>query len=115
MTREEFKTSLESNVRLYIDNFYRFGSNPQLRIIPATLAVTLVDGSEIGYAVEDNDEAVEYAAAAHGMANQEGADYQVTRNPDYYAVKPLLKATSDDKTVPDEAQIESIVSNYFDA
>lgn len=113
MTRKEFKKSIEDNVYLYINNFYRFDSNPQLRVNPATLAVTLVNGSDILDEIGDNDEAVESAAAAHGMASQEASDFQVTQNPDFYPVKNLLEAVSDDKTLPKEDAIESIVSTYF--
>lgn len=70
MTREEFKKSLLDNINLYINNFYRFDSNPQLRVNPDTLAVTLVNGSDILKEIGDNDEAIEAAAASHGMANQ---------------------------------------------
>lgn len=113
MTREEFKKSVEDNVNFYIGNFYRYDSNPQLRVNPSTLEVTLVNGSDILSEIGDNDEAIESAAAAHGMANQEAADFQVTQNPDFYAVKDLLEAVSDDKTLPDEKAIEEIVKVYF--
>ena len=75
--------------------------------------MALVNGSERSDAVEDSDEAIENAAAAHGMANQETMDYQVTRNPDYYAVKRLLAASGPDHTIPDTTAIEAIASNYF--
>ena len=113
MTRDEFIEKLTGEVNTYIENFDRFDSDPQLKVIPATLDVTLVNGSERSDAVEDSDEAIENAAAAHGLANQETMDYQVTRNPDYYAVKRLLAASGPDHTIPDTTAIEAIASNYF--
>lgn len=113
MTREEFKKDIENNVDFYINNFDRFDTNPQLRVNPDTLNVTLVNGSDILSEIGDNNEALEAAAAAHGMAYQEAADFQVTQNPDFYAVKNLLEVVSDDKTIPDEANIEEIVKTYF--
>ena len=78
MTRDEFIEKLTGEVNTYIENFDRFDSDPQLKVIPATLDVALVNGSERSDAVEDSDEAIENAAAAHGMANQETMDYQVS-------------------------------------
>ena len=112
MTRDEFIEKLTGEVNTYIENFDRFDSDPQLKVIPATLDVALVNGSERSDAVEDSDEAFG-SAAAHGMANQETMDYQVTRNPDYYAVKRLLAASGPDHTIPDTTAIEAIASNYF--
>lgn len=113
MTREEFTDALRDAVKEYIDNFDRFDSNPMLRVIPDSLAVTLVNGSDIAGEVEDSDEAVENAAAAQGMADQEAADYQVTRNPDFYPVKKLLVALPGDKTGVNNAAIAAIVNSYF--
>lgn len=114
MTREEFKKALTDNVNFYINNFYRFDSNPQLRINPDTKLVTLVNGSDQLTAIGDNDEAVEAAAASHGMANQEASDFQVTQNPDFYAVKHLLRPLDGaDGDIPDEVAIEKIVATYF--
>ena len=113
MTREEFKKSIVDNVNTYINNFYRFDSNPQIRINPDTLAVTLVNGNDMYAEIGDNDEAIESAAASHGMANQEASDFQVTQNPDFYSVKNLLEVVADDKTLPDEKSIEDVVGNYF--
>lgn len=113
MTREEFKKAIEDNINLYINNFYRFDSNPQLRVNPDTLGVTLVNGSDMLAEIADNDEALEAAAASHGMANQEASDYQVTRNPDFYSVKKLLEP-SGDKSIPNGAAIKRIIDTYME-
>ena len=113
MTREEFKKAIEDNVNFYIGNFYRFDSNPQLRINPSTHLVTLVNGSDMETAIGDNDEAVESAAASHGMANQEASDFQVTQNPDFYAVKPLLFVTREGTTIPNAMAVNQIIDTYY--
>ena len=113
MTRDEFRKTLLDNIDFYINNFYRFDSNPQLRVNPDTLGVTLVNGSDILSEIGDNDEAIEAAAASHGMAWQEASDMQVTQNPDFYAVKSLLKSVGDDKTEADGDRVEFIINTYF--
>lgn len=113
MKREEFKKIVEDAIRQYIDNFYRYDSNPQLRINPDTLAVSLVNGSDMLAELGDNDEALEAAAAAHGMANQEASEFQVTQNPDFYAVKKLIEAIADDKTIVKGPAVKAILDIYF--
>ena len=113
MTREEFKKAIRDNVEFYIGNFYRYDSNPQLRVNPDTLGMELVNGTDMLEGIGDNDEAIESAAASHGMAWQEASDEQVSRNPVYYSIKSLLEAVSDDKTLPNEKEIENIVGVYF--
>lgn len=112
MDRKEFIKKVTEAVSEYIDNFDRFDSNPQLRVDPETLEIAIVNGSEMQSAVEDSDEAIEDAAAAHGMANQETMDAQVGRNPDFYSLKRLLKPKGDTE-IPNAEQIRSIASGYF--
>lgn len=105
----------ESIIRLvneYIDNFDRFDSNPQIRINPATLTATLVNGSDMLTALADNDEALEEAAAADGLETEDAADYQAAQNPDFYAVKKLLTSSPAGNTSPDTLAIRRIAENY---
>lgn len=113
MTKKEFADSLRKAVGDYIDNFDRYGSNPQLLVNPETLRVSLTDGSVLNALVEDNDEAVEDAAVAHGLESETTSDEQASRNPDTYAVKPLLQANADGTTVPSEKAVEAICAVYF--
>lgn len=112
MDKENFKKILKDAVQEYIDNFDRFDSNPQIRINPESLTVALVNGSDMIAEIEDSDEAVEDAAHAQGMADQEASDYQVKQNPDFYPVKKLLqpKGNSD---IPSGLAIERILIKYF--
>lgn len=92
-------------VNEYIENFDRFDSNPQIRINPATLAASLVNGRDMAAAVEDSDEAVEDAAAAEGLETEDAADFQAAQNPVFVAVKSLLKTTHSGTVVPSAAAI----------
>lgn len=112
MTKVEFSEMLTGLVNEYIANFYRYDSNPQVRINPDALTAELVNGSDMQSEVEDSDEAVENAAAAQGMETQEAAEYQVEQNPDFYAVKSILKPQGD-TDVPDSKKIAEIVDVYF--
>ncbi|MDE7180918.1 MAG: hypothetical protein K2N88_06955 [Muribaculaceae bacterium] len=96
----------------YIDNFDRFDSYPQIRINPANLTATLVNGSDMLTAIADNDEALEDATAAQGDETEAASEYQVKQNPDFYAVKKLLKTTPAGATKPDEAAIRTIAAYY---
>lgn len=112
MTREDFIKDITAKVQLYIDNFDRFDSNPQLRINPFNLHSELVNGSDLYAEIEDSDEAVENASAAVGGASEEYTDYQVKQNPDFYPVKKLLQATKD-SDVPSGVAIARIADIYF--
>lgn len=99
-------------VNEYIDNFDRFDSNPQIRVNPARLTATLVNGRDMTLEIEDNDEAIEDAAAAQGDETEAAADFQATQNPDFYAVKKLLKTTPSGATIPAPEEIRAIAANY---
>lgn len=101
-----------SLVNEYIENFDRFDHNPQIRINPSTLAATLVNGRDMQLEIEDNDEAIEDAAAAEGLETETAADFQASQNPEFYAVKKLLRAPDSGSTVPDKAAIHRIASKY---
>lgn len=111
MDRSRLESIITDAVELYINNFDRYDNNPQLRVNPLTLDVEVVNGSDLAAEIEDSDEAVENAAIAHGMANQEAMDRQVKENPDFYPVKSLLRPKGD-TSVPDVVKIRTIVRKY---
>lgn len=111
MNTLEFEKVLTDTVQEYINNFDRFDSNPQLRINPVSLSAELVNGSDMMEDIADSDEAIEDAAAAQGMANQDSTDYQAQQNPDYYPVKPLLKHVGN-TSIPDPLKIYRIATKY---
>lgn len=114
MTREQFTKAVTDTVQLYIDNFDRFGANPQIRVNPATLAVTLETGDDLLSEIADNDEALESAAGAQGAATEEASDFQVRQNPDFYAAADLVEVNATGHGRPCVKAIDRVVSNYFD-
>lgn len=111
MTREDFTKTLEGVVRQFIDYPADFGPDPQLRINPLTLAVTIVRASDRLAEIEDSNEAVEDAAGAQGAASEDGTDFQVTQNPDFYPLNRLI--SWGESPSPDHKAIASLVDTYF--
>lgn len=112
MDSKQFKGILTDAVQMYIDNFDRFDSNPQLRVNPVSYRVDLVNGSDLINEIEDSNEAVEDAAASQGMESNDATEYQAKQNPDFYPVKKLLQPMGN-TDVPLEKEIEKIVKAYF--
>ena len=113
MTVTDLTEAITKAVNEYIENFDRFDSNPQIRVNPSTLDAQLVNGSDMLAELGDNDEAIEDAAAADGLRDEEGTDFQVTQNPDFYPVKPLLGQTPNGATIPSASAIREIAAKYF--
>lgn len=112
MRRDEFTARVSRLVQKYIDNFDRFDSNPQIRVNPMSFDIGLINSSEMYAEIEDADEAVESAASAQGDESESASDYQVRQNPDFYAVKQLLRHGVDSKAVPDTDAISAIAASY---
>lgn len=110
MTKEVLIETITRLLNEYIENATSFDSNPQLRINPTTNAVTIVNGKDMLAEIEGSNEAIEEAASAEGAANEDSTDYQVKRNPDFYAVSSLLKTNNDGKRIPDLGAIKSIMA-----
>ena len=100
-------------VQNYIDNFYDFDSNPQLRVNPELLYVEIENGYAYQDDIEYSDEVVENAAYAEGDATESASDYQAKQNYDYYPVKKLIKRAGEHKAVPDTEAIDAVVAEYF--
>lgn len=113
MNAQEFRHTVESAVKAYLAYPEMFDGNPQLRVNPDTLEVMRVDGSDLREEIETSDEAVENAAIAQGAETEEASDYQVTQNPDFYAIKSLVREDAGGKSVPDVKAIDKIVNIYF--
>lgn len=112
MKNEELKAKMIDLVEEYIQNFYDFDSNPQIRVNPALDRVALVNGSDMLSEIGDSDEAIEDAANADGAETEDATDYQASQNPDFYPVKKLLLTLKDGKVVADKAAIDRIARKY---
>lgn len=113
MTKEDFTRFVTTLVERYIQDFDSFDSNPQLKVIPVTLNATIVNGSEMYTDIEYSDEVIENGAAADRPDAEDAQDAQARRNPDFYAVKKLLKKSTEGKAVPNTEAIEEVVNIYF--
>lgn len=113
MNRENFIKRIDENVQLYIDNFDRFDSNPQLRVNPASFSMEIVNGSDMLAGIEDSNEAIENAAGAQGAATEVYTDFQVTQNPDFYPLKKLFIVDGQGVARPDENAVSAIADIYF--
>lgn len=113
MTKENLTKEMTDLLEAYLANREAYDTNPQLRVDPENLSVTLVNGSDMLAEIEDSYEALENAAAAHGEAQQEADDFQVTRNPDFYTVSLLLKSDGNGGKTIDSTAVADIASDYF--
>ena len=113
MKREEFAKAITDLVQNYINNFYQFDSNAQLRVNPELLYVEIENGNayldDIGY----SEEVIENAAHAEGDATESASDFQASQDYDYYPVSTLIKHIDARTAVPDPEAIQKIVSTYF--
>ncbi|MBD5281448.1 MAG: hypothetical protein HDS33_00265 [Bacteroides sp.] len=113
MTRNEFSSLVLKAVELYMGSFEQYDSNPQIKVNPATLAIQLVNGSEMLTDIEYSDEAIEEAAGAQAPEYEDAMDEQARQNPDFYAVKKLIKKDAEGKGVADTDAIAAVVDIYF--
>lgn len=114
MIRQEFTTTLNRMVQKYIENFTMYDSNPQLRVNPATLEMTIINGRDMMLELAENDEVVEAAAGAERPDEKDADDMQVRQNPDFYAVKTqLLEIHKGEEPTPSARGIADIADVYF--
>lgn len=104
--------AINGAVERYIEEYDIFDQDPHIRINPASLNVTIVNGRDMLAEIEDSNETVEDAAGAQGAASELSTDFQVTQNPDFYALNRLVIVMDDGHMVPNEDAIKSIAANY---
>lgn len=113
MNRKEFENRLANLARLYIEDYDVYGINARLRINPVSLESSIITADAFQSEIACSTEAVEDAAAAHGMASQSATDYQVAQNPDFYSIDTLLITGDDGRMFPNEPAISHIAAIYF--
>lgn len=113
MKREEFADTVKAAVGIYINNIESYDSDPQIRVNPATLAVDMVNGSDLLKAIEYSDEAVENAAASEGDATESATDYQASQDPEFYPVRRLIRYEADGSRAVDMKAVDALVDVYF--
>lgn len=113
MKQIEFIEGVARMLQHYINNSGHFDSNAQLRVNPATMATTIVNGSDMLAELADSDEAIEDAAAADGLRDEDATDYQASQNPDFYSVKMLIQSGPSGHDEPSLHAIVQIADSYF--
>lgn len=113
MTRKNFTDSIMTLVDGFIANYDEFDNDPQLRVEPATLNVSIVSGDERTAEMAYSQEALEGAAAVEGVEGEDADDLQVRRNPDFYAMRNLIKTVGEPQPVPARKAIKDVVDMYF--
>lgn len=113
MKQIEFIEGVTRILRNYINNSRYLDSNAQLRVNPATMATTIVNGRDMLAELADSDEAVEDAAAADGLRDEDSTDYQATQNPDFYSVRMLIQTDRSGQREPSMPAIMQIADSYF--
>lgn len=112
VTKALFKQQLTDLISGYVDNYIGNDENPQIRVVPADLAVDIVSGRDFLDELAESEEVIEIAAAADDAASEEASDYQASRIPDFYELSDYVKEVDGHKTV-DVAAVDKLVSKYF--
>lgn len=110
--KEEFKSSLTDMLRAFLDFNDGYENNPQVRVNPEDFTVDLADGRDLMDSIEDSDEVIEDGAAAESPVAEDSADYQASRNPDFYPVKQFI-TLKDGKRVIDMKAVDKLADTYF--
>ncbi len=112
MTNTKLVSAIGNAVERYIEDYDIYDQDPHIRINPANLNVAIVNGRDMLDEIEDSNEAVEDAAGAQGAASEQSTDFQVTQNPDFYALNRLVIVMDDGHMVPNDDAIKNIAANY---
>lgn len=103
MDKKEFIENVKRIVSNYADNRDEMQNDPQLRINPLTLHMSVVTAAEMQNEIAYTDEDIDAAAAAEGDATESADDYEARQDPDFYPLRDLLA----------EGAAERIAGNYF--
>lgn len=103
MDKTEFIENVKRIVSNYSENQGEMGDDPQLRINPMTLHMSVVTAQEMQNEIGYTDEDIEANAAAEGDETESSDDYEGKQDPDFYPLRELLKVGA----------LEDIAKNYF--
>lgn len=104
---------LADAVRLYISDSLELGPDVQAAIDPKNFVVNIQTVVDRDDDIDNSDATVEAAAVAHGLADQDGMDYQTGRNWDLYPMRDLITRREGHVAEPDMKKIEAIVDTYI--
>lgn len=112
MDKNAMTYRLRHAVELYIEDEAELGPDIQAAIDPKDFTVNIQTAGDRDNDIDDSDATVEADAVAEGLADQDGMDYQSSRNWDLYPMHEFVKRGADGKLVPDDARIAAIVDKY---
>ncbi|MDE7401875.1 MAG: hypothetical protein K2M87_00495 [Muribaculaceae bacterium] len=113
MTKDEMLARMTMFVQRYIDDFDQYGHDPALVIDPKDFYMEIQTAADRDNDIYNSDATVEASAVSEGLANQDGMDYQSSRNWDIYPLKSLLFTEKSGTVVPDKTTIKKIVEKYI--
>ncbi len=113
MKRDEFVAYVKAGIEYWLNNADAYDSDPQISVVPATLRIDLVNGSDFLESIADSDEAVESAAGVEGDASESSTDLQAGRDPDFYAVRSLVRYDSHGRITVDDKAVGAVADVYF--
>lgn len=103
MDAKEFIDNVKRIVANYSGNRDEMVDDPQLRVNPISLSVSVVTAQEMQNEIGYTDEDIEAVAAAEGDETESSDDYEARQDPDFYPLRGLLK----------EGAVEAMAANYF--
>ena len=112
MKRTEFTQSVIDLVNNYIDNFYEFDGNPQLRVNPELLLVEIENGYALLDDIDYSNMVIEEAAYVGGDRSESDDDNHAKQDFDYYPVKNFITVTDGKGTVNIDA-VNKLADKYF--
>lgn len=103
MDKQEFIDNVKRIVKVYSENTTELTDDPQLRINPMNLRMSVVTAAEMQNEIAYTDEDIDVNAAAEGDESESSDDYEAKQDPDFYPLRQLLNDNA----------IEDIAKNYF--
>lgn len=103
MDRQEFIDNVKRIAKVYSENVTELTDDPQLRVNPMNLRMSVVTAQEMQNEIAYTDEDIDVNAAAEGDESESSDDYEAKQDPDFYPLRELLSDNA----------IEKIAENYF--
>lgn len=113
MTKDDFIKVAVHTVQEYLNQPGAFDSNPMLRVNPESYDIEPVNGADALKDMAFAQEAIEEAAAMQGDAAEDAADFQTSRNPDFYKMSDYIRVDKDGKKVVDKRAVDRLADIYF--
>lgn len=103
MDKKQFIEDVKKIVSTYAADRDELIDDPQLRINPLNLTMSVVTAKEMQNEIAYTNEDIDVAAAAEGDLYESADDYEAKQDPDFYPLRKLLE----------KGEIEAVAKNYF--